>query len=165
MRRVAWWVLVVALTAATLASVAVGGWQFMAKTAQSAPVADQPSAREAAIKAASDATVKVLSYTPATFDEDNRAALALLTGNFLESYRKLTSETIRPAVLEKGTAVTTTVRQAGVESLTATSAAILLFLKQRTTSRDSEPKETTSGVREGLVKVHGSWLINSFDPV
>lgn len=165
MRRVAWWLLVVSLTLATIAAASVGGWQFVTKTTQSHPVADQPAARETVIKAASDATVRILSYTPDTWDEDNKAAIALLTGDFLESYRKMTNEVVGPAARSKGLTAAATVQRAGVENLTAGSATILLFIKQKTSSKESEPTETSSAVLVSLTKANGTWLVNQFNPV
>ncbi|VBA41340.1 hypothetical protein LAUMK191_03956 [Mycobacterium attenuatum] len=51
---------------------------------------------------------------------------------------------------------------AGIESLTAEKASILLFVDQSTTSKDkSTPVVTASSVRARLTKVSGTWLIDS----
>ena len=165
-RRVAWWLLVVALTAATLAAASVGGWQLLIKSRHSPPVADQPTARQAATQAASTGTVKVLSYAPDTLDHDFDAAYAMLTGEFLTYYKQFTSQIVRPAAEQKNVKTTATIQRAGVESLTRNAAVILVFVNQTTTSKERpDPTNTASSVRVGLVKVNGTWLINRFDPV
>jgi Mce-associated membrane protein len=165
-RRVAWWLLVVALTAGTLAAASVGGWQLLSKSHRQPPVADQPAARQAATQAASTGTVKVLSYSPDTLDQDFEAASAMLTGDFLTYYKQFTSQVVRPAAQQKNVKTTATIQRAGVESLTRDAAVILVFVNQTTTNKDlPSPTTSASTVRVGLAKVKGNWLINRFDPV
>ena len=165
-RRAAWWVLIVALTGATVVAATLGGWQMQVKSQQLPPVADQPAERQAAIQAASTGTVKVLSYSPNTLEQDFSAAEALLTGDFLTYYKQFTNQVVAPAAREKAVTTTATVLRAGVESLTSQKGSILLFANQTTTSRDKpSPTLTSSSVLVGLAKVNGTWLINSFNPV
>jgi Mce-associated membrane protein len=163
-RRTAWWVLVIALTAATLAAASLGGWQMLVKSRQLP--ADQTAVRQAATQAASNGTVAILSYSPDSLDRDFSAAEAMLTGDFLTYYKQFTSQIVGPAARQKRVATTATVVRAGVESLTSDKAAILVFVNQTTTSQDKlQPTTTPSSVRVGLAKVNGAWLINKFDPV
>jgi Mce-associated membrane protein len=165
-RRAAWWVLVIALTAATVGAAALGGWQMQVKSRQLPPVADQAADRQAATQAASTGTVKVLSYSPDSLDQDFSAAEALLTGDFLDYYKKFTSQTVAPTARQKGITTTAKVMRAGVETLTSDTAAILVFVNQTTTSQEQPSPETkASSVRVGLAKVNGTWLINAFNPV
>jgi Mce-associated membrane protein len=47
-----------------------------------------------------------------------------------------------------------------------TSATVLLFLNQTTTSKENpDGSFTASSVKVGLTKVGNDWLINAFDPV
>jgi Mce-associated membrane protein len=163
-RRVAWWVLVAALATATIAAASLGGWQLLAKNRQPPPVADQPAARRAAIQAASDCTVKILSYTPDTLEQDFAATRACLSGEFLSYYNQFTKEVVGPAARTKRVTTSATVQQAGVETLGATSATILIFVKQQTSSTEQTQMETSSSVRVSLTKVKGTWLINQFNP-
>lgn len=166
MRRVAWWLLVVVLSGATMAAASVGVWQMSVKSRQPPPVADQAADRQAASQAASTGTVKMLSYSPDTLEQDFNAAKAFLTGEFLSYYDQFTSQTVAPAAREKRLTTTATVKQAGVETLTTDSATILIFVDQTTTSRDQpSPSEAASSVRVSLTKVKGKWLISKFDPV
>ena len=115
-RRVTWWVLVIALTGATVGTATLGGWRIQVKSQQLPPVADQPADRQAAIQAASTGTTKVLTYSPNTLEQDFSTAEALLTGNFLSYYKQFTSEIVAPAAREKAVTTTATVLRAGVES-------------------------------------------------
>jgi Mce-associated membrane protein len=166
MRRVAWWLLVVALIVATPAAASVGGWQMLIKNRQVPPLADQLAARQAATPAASIGTVKLLSYSPDTLDEDFSAASAMLVGDFLKYYQQFTNDVVRPAARQKQLKTTATIKRAGVESLTRDAAVILVFVDQTTTSTEKpEPTNSSSSVRVGLAKVNGTWLISRFDPV
>jgi Mce-associated membrane protein len=165
-RRVAWWALVVALTAAIVGAAAFGGWQMQGKGGQLPPVADQAADRAAAKQAASTATAKMLTYSPDSLDQDLAAAEAMLTGDFLNYYKQFTDQIVRPAAVQKRVTTKATVVGAAVESLTSQQAAILVFVNQTTTSQDKPtPSDTTSSARVGLAKVNGTWLINRFDPL
>ncbi|ARR83260.1 hypothetical protein MOTT27_02439 [Mycobacterium intracellulare subsp. yongonense] len=165
LRRVVWWAAVVALCVATLAAALVGGWQVQVKSRQLPPVADQPAERQAAVQAASSGTVKILSYSPDTLDQDFSAAEEMLAGDFLAYYKQFTAEIVKPAALEKRLTTTATVLRAGVESLTSENASILIFVNQTTTSREkTSPSIASSSVRVSLNKVNGTWRIVKFDP-
>ncbi|OBH51614.1 hypothetical protein A5682_05395 [Mycobacterium mantenii] len=164
--RIAWWAVVVVLTVTTLAVTTLGVWEMGLKSQQPPPVADQFADRQAVTQAASAGTVKVLSYTPDTLDQDFDAASAMLTGDFLAYYRQFTSQVVAPAARQKRVTTKATVPRAGVETLSTDKAAILVFVTQTTTSADQPaPAATSSSVRVGLAKVQGRWLINSFNPV
>ncbi|OBA83418.1 hypothetical protein A9W99_08070 [Mycobacterium sp. 1164966.3] len=166
MRRAAWWLLVSALTVGTLAAVSVGGWQLVIKAHRLPPVADQLAARQDATRAASAGTVKLMTYSPDTLDQDFASASELLTGEFREYYQKFTSQTVKPTAQQKRVKSAATVQRAGVQSLTRDAAVVLVFVKRTTTTADQpSPTEVPNAVRVGLAKVHGTWLINRFDPV
>jgi len=53
-----------------------------------------------------------------------------------------------------------------VSELHLNSAVVLVFVKQKTTSKEKpEPVVTSSSLRVALTKVDGSWLIEKFDAV
>lgn len=165
-RRIIWWAVVVILTVTTSAVATLGAWEMQLKSRQPPPVADRLSDRHAATQAASAGTVKVLSYTPDTLDQDFSAASAMLTGDFLNYYRQFTSQVVAPAARQKRVTTKATVSRAGVQSLATGAATILVFVTQTTTSADQPaPATATSSVSVGLAKVNGTWLINSFNPV
>ena len=162
-RRFAWWVLVVTLAAATLGAAALGGWQLIVK---SRPLpADQVVDRQAAMSAASDGTVAILSYSPNTLQQDFSAAEAMLTGDFRNYYKQFTTQIVTPSVQQKRISSKAVVLRAGVETLTSDGAGILLFVNQTTTQENQAPTLTTSSVRVTLSKVSGKWLISRFDPL
>ncbi|OBJ70316.1 hypothetical protein A5653_21320 [Mycobacterium colombiense] len=164
--RIIWWAVVVVLALTTVGVDALGAWEMHLKTRQPPPVADQLSDREAATQAASAGTVKVLSYSSDTLEQDFNAASAMLTGDFLTYYRQFTSQVVAPTARQKRLTTTATVQRAGVQSLASNAATILAFVSQTTTSADQPaPTTTSSSVSVGLAKVNGTWLINRFDPV
>jgi Mce-associated membrane protein len=119
-----------------------------------------------AIKAASDGTVALLSYSPDTLEHDFATAKAHLTGNFLAYYDRFTHQIVTPAAKQAHVQTTAAVVRAAVSELHPNSAVILTFINQTTISKDKpEPGLNPSAVRVGLTKVDGTWLISSFDPV
>ncbi len=164
--RIAWWAVVVVLTVTTLSVTALGIWEMQLKNQPRPPVADQRADRQAATQAASAGTVKVLSYSPDTLDQDFSAASAMLTGDFLNYYRQFTSQVVAPAARQKRVTTKATVVRAGVETLSTNAASVLIFVNQSTTSADQPtPTTNSSSVSVGLARVNGTWLINSFKPV
>jgi Mce-associated membrane protein len=165
-RRVAWWVLIIALVVATAGAATLGGWQMQLKNRQPRVDQDQVADRQAAVRAASDGAVAVLSYSPDTFEKDFAAAEAHLTGAFLDYYKQFTSQVVAPAIRQKAVKTSATVVRAGVATLTSQKGSILLFINQTTTSQDRpEATQSVSSVNVGLTNVHGAWLIDTFTPV
>lgn len=124
------------------------------------------AAADAALAAASEGAVAILSYSPETVDRDVAAANSLLTGEFLRYYREFSQHFVAPAVRQQDVKASATVLRAGVSELHPDSAVVLLFIHQTTTSKDKpEPVLTSSNVRVGLTKVDGTWLISKFEPV
>ncbi len=123
-------------------------------------------AAHAAITAASEGAVAVLSYSPANVDEDVATARAHLTGEFLRYYRNFGQHFLAPAVRQNNVTASATVMRAAVAQLHPDSAVVLLFVHQTTTSGDKpQPVVTSSNVRVTLAKVNGAWLISEFEPV
>jgi Mce-associated membrane protein len=118
------------------------------------------------IKAASDGTVALLSYTPETLDKDFATAKAHLTGDFLDYYTKFTTDVVTPAAKQKSVKTSAAVVRAAVAELKPDSAMVLVFLNQSTTSKENvDGSFTASAVKVGLTKVNDAWLISAFDPV
>ncbi|WP_243394113.1 twin-arginine translocation pathway signal [Mycobacterium ahvazicum] len=123
------------------------------------------AAAASAIRAATDGTVALLSYTPDKLDGDLAAAKSRLTGDFLTYYSKFSEQIVAPAAKTKAVNTQATVKRAAITELHPDSARVLVFLDQTTTSKDApEPVQTASSVMVGLTKVHGVWLISAFDP-
>lgn len=124
------------------------------------------AAAKAAISAASDGTVAVLSYSPDTLERDFSSAKSRLTGDFLSYYDQFTQQIVAPAAKQKSVKTTAVVLRAALSNLRRDGADVLLFVNQSTQSADRpEPTLTSSSVLVTLAKADGKWLISSFTPV
>lgn len=125
-----------------------------------------PSVARAAINAASDGTVALLSYSPDTLDKDFATAKSHLSGDFLSYYDQFTQQIVAPAAKQKALKTTAHVMRAAVSELHPNSAVVLVFVDQSTTSKDSpDPSMAASSVLVNLALVDGKWLITKFTPV
>jgi Mce-associated membrane protein len=125
-----------------------------------------PAVAAATIKAASEGTVAILSYSPETLDKDFAAAKSRLTGDFLTYYTQFTQDIVTPAAKQKQVKTSATIIKAAVSELKPGSAVVLVFLNQSTTSKENpDGSFAASSVKVGLTKSGGTWLISSFDPV
>ncbi|WP_343601630.1 twin-arginine translocation pathway signal [Mycobacterium sp.] len=118
------------------------------------------------IKAASDGAVALLSYSPDSLGRNFADAKSRLTEDFADYYKRFTEQIVTPAA-QRGQ-LTTTVRvvRAAVSELHPNSAVVLVFVDQKTASKDKpEPVKTGSSVRVTLTKDRGTWLIAKFDAV
>ncbi|CAM4256907.1 hypothetical protein MB901379_03474 [Mycobacterium basiliense] len=125
-----------------------------------------PSVERAAVSAASDGTVALLSYSPDTLDEDFARARKHLTGDFLAYYNQFTEQFVAPTAKEKALKTSAHVVRAAVSELHPGAAEVLIFADQSTTSKDHpEPALTPISVVVSLARVDGNWLITKFTPV
>ena len=124
------------------------------------------AAAHQAIKAASDGAVALLSYSPETLSRDFANAKSRLTDNYLAYYRRFADQIVGPSAQRAQVTTTATVVKAAVSELHPDSAVVLVFVKEKTTSKEKpEPVVTSSSVQVTLIKVNGSWLIEKFDAV
>lgn len=119
----------------------------------------------AAIQAAKDSIVALLSYRPATVERDLGAARDRLTGGFKDSYTSLTRDVVIPGAQRNQVSAVATVQAAAPVSAEPDHAVILVFVSQTTTEGSGAPAVTASSLRVTLDKVDGRWLISGFDPV
>jgi Mce-associated membrane protein len=125
-----------------------------------------PSVARAVIRAASDGTVALLSYSPESLDKDFATAKSHLSGDFLSYYNQFTEQIVGPAAKEKSLKTTARVIGAAVSELHPNSAVVLVYVDQSTTSKDRpDPSESASSVLVSMTRVNGNWLITKFDPV
>lgn len=125
-----------------------------------------PSVARAAVSAASDGTVALLSYSPDSLDKDFAAARSHLTGDFLSYYDQFTQQIVAPAAKQKSLKTSAHVMRAAVQELHPDSAVVLVFVDQSTTSKDNpEPSMAASSALVNLALVDGKWLITKFTPV
>ena len=116
------------------------------------------------IKAASDGAVALLSYSPATLDRDFANARSRLTEDYLAYYQRFADQIVGPSAQRGQVTTSATVVKAAVSELHPSSAVVLVFVKQKTTSKEKpQPVVTSSSIRVALTKVSGSWLIEKFD--
>ena len=126
---------------------------------------DKAAAHEA-IRAASDGAAVLLSYSPDSLSRDFDNAKSRLTDDFQAYYKQFTEQVVTPATQRAQLTTTARVIRAAVAELHPNSAVVLVFISQKTSSKDKpEPVKTTSSVRIALTKVNGSWLISKFDTV
>lgn len=122
------------------------------------------AAAHQAIKAASDGAVALLSYSPDTLGRDFDNAKSRLTDDYLAYYQRFEDQIVGPAAQRGHVTTTATVIKAAVSELHPNSAVVLVFLRQKTASKDKpQPVVTSSSARVALVKVDGSWLIEKLD--
>lgn len=158
----AWW-RVIALTLAVVAALTLPGCLFFLKYQPVQQTND--AAARAAIRAASDGTVAILSYSPVTVDNDLTVAKSHLTGDFLKYFNDFGRYFVAPAVRQQGVKASASVLRAAVAEIDPDEAVVLLFIHQTTTSKEKpDPALTTNSVRVTLTKVNGSWLISRFEP-
>lgn len=125
---------------------------------------DNAAARQV-IKAASEGAVALLSYSPDSLSRDVTNAKSHLTDDFQDYYKRFTEQVVAPTA-QRGLTTSARVVRAAVAELHPGSAVVLVFINQKTASRDkAEPLQTGSSVRVTLTKVAGSWLIAKFDAV
>lgn len=142
----------------------VTGWLYQTK--YRFDQATGTAAADAAVQAASDGTIALLSYSPQNLETDFTNARSHLTGDFLNYYNQFTEQIVSPAAKKNGVTTSASVVNAAVSELYPDRAVVLVFLNQSTTSSENpDGSFSTSSVKVGLAKVDGSWRIASFDPV
>jgi len=148
----------------TVAAVALATWMYVAQHRTEQQTG--PTAQQAALAAATEGSVALLSYSPETIDRDLTAAKSHLTGEFLTYYSQFSEQIVKPASKQKSIKTTAAVTRAAVSEMHADSAVVLLFINQTSMSSDrSEPSLLASSVLVTLKNVDGNWLIAKFEPV
>jgi Mce-associated membrane protein len=117
------------------------------------------------LRAASDTTIKMLSYRPDTVERDLGAARDLLTGNLRNDYTSLTNQVVIPGAKQKQISAVATVPGAATVSASRDRAVVLVFVNQTVIIGSDPPTNTASSVRVTLRKQSGRWLVSSFDPI
>jgi Mce-associated membrane protein len=153
-----------ALTASLIAAAALTGWMFFSVYKPDRET--DTAAMQSAVRAASDGTVALLSYSPDSLDKDFAAAKSKLTGSFLSYYTQFTEQIVAPAAKQKAVKTQAAVVRAAVSEIHPDKAVVLVFINQTTQSKDRpDASFINSSVRVTLQKIDGGWLISSFDPV
>ena len=145
--------------AMTLA-VAAGVLKYLESTAR-----DGQSSAVAATQVAKDGTVALLSYDPATVEQQLDGARGLLTGTFRDSYGDLVRDVVIPGAKQKNISAKATVPAAATVSATERHAVVLVFVDQTVVVGNDAPAGTSSAIRVTVDKVGEHWLISQFDPI
>ena len=108
---------------------------------------------------------RLLSYTPATVENDLRLEQAYLTGDYREQYAEYAQSTLIPQAIRDGVSVQVQVTETAIIDATATTL-VLLMIGDLATTKD----ELRGGATEGRFRVtlqleDGSWLIDGIDVV
>jgi Mce-associated membrane protein len=161
--RARWWILIVGLVLAIVATATFGGWQ--AVKGRDLGNADSAAARQTVLDTARSTVLELLSYTPDNVDTTLNAATSLLTGQFRDSYSSLIHDVVIPGAKQKNITAVAQVPAASVESLTTDKASMIVFVNQQVTIPPAAPTNTASTARVGLQKINGAWLIDALDPM
>jgi Mce-associated membrane protein len=146
-----------------IALVLAMGAGYLKWTASSAR--DSDTARIESVQAATDGTIKLLSYHPDTVERDLRSARDLLSGSFRDSYSSLTNDVVIPGAKQKQISAMATVPGATSMSASPNHGVVLVFVNQTVIVGKDAPSSTTSAVKVTLDKSDGRWLISDFTPV
>ena len=120
------------------------------------------AAGTAALAAARTSAATILSYDYRHLDADFAAATALTTGSLRTDYQATTSKAVAQLATQTHAVVGAKVVAGGVVSSTATTATVLLFVDQTTTSnRLSGPQVDQNRVQLTLHKVGDHWLVSA----
>ncbi len=121
---------------------------------------------QAVIRAASDGTAALLSYSSESLDQDFASARSHLAGDFLSYYNQFTEQIVAPAAKQNSLKTTAAVKGAAVSQLRPDSAVVLVFVNQSTTSKASPtPTLGASSVLVSMTRANNSWLITKVEPV
>lgn len=123
------------------------------------------AANVSAVPAATDSTIKMLSYKPDTVQKDLELAAEGLTGPFRDDYNSLIHDVVIPGAQEKQISAVATVPAAAVVSATGNRAVVMAFVNQTTIVGADPPTSTASTVRVTMDKVGERWLVSDFTPI
>jgi Mce-associated membrane protein len=123
------------------------------------------SARIESLQAASESTVRILSYSPDTVDGELQAARDRLTGTFRDAYTQLIHDVVIPGSKEKKISALATVPAAASISASPNRAVVMVFVNQSITVGNDPPSTTASTVRVTMDRRDNHWLISDFTPI
>jgi Mce-associated membrane protein len=130
-----------------------------------ASIRQSEMARIESVQAATDSTIALLCYKPATVEKDLGSAQDRLTGDFKKSYASITHDVVIPGSKQKQISAVATVPAAASVSATENDAVVLVFVDQTVNIGNDPPTASASSVKVTLHKLAGRWLISGFDPV
>lgn len=146
-----------------LAMLLAGGVGYL--KLHNATLAESQTARIESVQAATDSTVKVLSYNPDTVDHDIDVARDQLTGTFRDAYTRLTHDVVIPGAKQKRISAVANVPAAASISASPNRAVVMVFINQTIVEGNDPPSSTASTVKVTLDKLDNRWLISDFTPI
>ncbi|NMN93765.1 twin-arginine translocation pathway signal [Antrihabitans stalactiti] len=159
------WESVRSLLVLLLAAASVAGWAYLFLVVRPDDQALAPDRQQAAVDAAADAAVAILSYKSDTVDTDLAAANSRVTGTFGDYYKTFTRDVVAPAAKEKKISTSATVVGKSISEFSADRASVVVFLNQSTSTADIAQPTVTSTTLRIEVERHGdTWLVSKFDP-
>lgn len=123
------------------------------------------AARVESVQAATQNTIKMLSYRADNVAQDLESAKDNLTGEFRDSYTSLIHDVVIPGARQKQISAVATVPAASPVSVAPDRAVVLVYVNQSIIMGAEPPTSTASSVRVTLDQVDGRWLTSEFDPV
>jgi Mce-associated membrane protein len=123
------------------------------------------TARIESVQAATDSTIKILSYNPDTVDRDLDAAQDRLTGSFRDSYAALIHSVVIPGAKQKKISAVATVPAVASISASPNRAVVMVFVNQTMVVGNDAPSSTASTVRVTMERHDNRWLISDFTPI
>ncbi|BBZ70417.1 hypothetical protein MPRS_15100 [Mycobacterium paraseoulense] len=123
------------------------------------------AARIESVRAATDSTIKMLSYRPDSVEADLGSARDRLTGSFRDAYIQLTRDVVIPGSKQRQISAVATVPAAASVSASPNHAVVLMFVNQTIMVGNDPPSSTASSVRVVLDKFNNRWLVSDFTPV
>lgn len=158
------WVRIAALVGLPLLALVLTAAAGYLKWEHDSLAASRNAATES-VRAASDATVKMLSYKPETVEQELNAAKDDLVGGFRDEYSSLIKDVVIPGSREKHISAVATVPGASSVSADRDHAVVLVFVDQSTTIGTDPPTDTASSVKVSLDRVDDRWLVSGFEPI
>jgi Mce-associated membrane protein len=132
---------------------------------QKAVQSETQTARAESVHAATESTIKILSYNPDTVDRDLDAARDRLTGTFRDAYTQLTHDVVIPGAKQKKITAVATVPAAASVSASPNRAVVMVFVNQTMMMGNDAPSSTATTVKVTMDRNKNRWLISDFTPI
>jgi Mce-associated membrane protein len=124
---------------------------------------------EAALEAARTRAPLVLSYAPATVNQDIETARAQLTGEFSQQFDQLVAQVVMPATKQQGLTskcATTHAALADAPSVQPDARDVLVFMQQEVTGANQQGQKGLIQVKVTVTRTpEGEWKVSNLQPV
>lgn len=117
------------------------------------------------ISAATETTIRILTFAPDTIERDLAGAQQLMTDGFRAEFAARARDQVIPDAKARNVTAEAEVPAAASVWANRDHAAVLVFADRTVTVGSAEPAEVDSSYRVTLDKVDGRWLVAGFEPV